>query len=33
MDEADPKVNNLRNNGPELLKRAVAAAEDGLLPL
>jgi putative SOS response-associated peptidase YedK len=33
MYEADPKVNNVRNNGPELLKRSVTAAEEGLLPL
>ena len=33
MYEADPKVNNVRNNGSELLRRAVAAAEEGQLPL
>ncbi len=31
--EANPKANNVRNNGPELLRQAVAAAESGLLPL
>ena len=33
MYEANPKVNNVRNNGPELLQQATAAAEYGLLPL
>ena len=33
MFEANPKVGNVRNNGPELLRAAVAAAEDGALPL
>ncbi|MDP9049756.1 MAG: SOS response-associated peptidase [Acidobacteriota bacterium] len=33
MYEANPKVNNVRNNGPELLRQAVAAAESGSLPL
>ena len=33
MYEANPKVNNVRNNGPELLKQAAAAAESGMLPL
>ena len=33
MYEANPQVNNVRNNGPEMLKRAAAAAESGTLPL
>ncbi len=33
MHEADPKVGNVRNNGPELLRKAEKAAEDGELPL
>ena len=33
MYEANPKVNNVRNSGPELLKQATAAAESGMLPL
>ena len=33
MFEANPKVGNVRNNGPELLRAAVVAAEDGALPL
>lgn len=33
MRVANPKVNNVRNNGPELLERALAAAEQGILPL
>ena len=33
MFEANPKVGNVRNNGPELLRAAVAAAENGALPL
>ncbi len=33
MYEANPKVNNSRNNGPEMLKAASAAAESGILPL
>ena len=33
MYEANPKVNNARNNGPELLKRAAVATELGMLPL
>jgi putative SOS response-associated peptidase YedK len=33
MRPANPKVNSVRNNGPELLAEAVAAAESGLLPL
>jgi putative SOS response-associated peptidase YedK len=31
--EANPKVNYVRNNGPEMLKQATAAAESGKLPL
>ncbi len=31
--EANPKVGNIRNNGPEMLRAAVRAAEDGDLPL
>ena len=30
---ANPKVGNVRNNGPELMRIAAAAAEDGSLPL
>jgi len=33
MYEANPKVGNVRNNGPEMLKKALAAAESGALPL
>ncbi len=33
MHEANPRVNNVRNNGPEMLARALAAAEQGILPL
>jgi putative SOS response-associated peptidase YedK len=33
MFEANPKVGNVRNNGLELLRAAVAAAENGALPL
>ena len=31
--EANPKVNNVRNNGPEMMRIAARAAEDGDLPL
>lgn len=33
MHEAHPKVNNARNTGPELLRKATEMAEEGLLPL
>jgi putative SOS response-associated peptidase YedK len=33
MHEANPKVNNVRNNGPELMRQAEQAAESGQLPL
>jgi putative SOS response-associated peptidase YedK len=33
MHEANLKVNNARNNGPELLRKAREMAENGLLPL
>ena len=33
MHEANTKVNSPRNNGPELLRKAEAMAEEGLLPL
>ena len=33
MHEANPKVNNVRNNGPELMRQAAQAAESGQLPL
>ena len=33
MHEADPKVGNVRDNGPELLRKAEKAAQDGELPL
>jgi putative SOS response-associated peptidase YedK len=31
--EANPKVNNVRNNGPEMMKAAERAAQEGALPL
>jgi putative SOS response-associated peptidase YedK len=31
--EANPKVGNVRNNGPEMMRAAAKAAEDGELPL
>lgn len=33
MYKANPKVNNIRNNGPEMLKAVEQAAVDGELPL
>src|SRR5450631_1839286 len=33
MHEANPKVGNIRNNGPEMLKKAIDAAQSGTLPL
>ncbi len=33
MYAANPKVNNVRNNGPELMRVAAAATENGELPL
>jgi putative SOS response-associated peptidase YedK len=33
MYKANPKVNNVRNNGPEMLRAAEQAAVDGTLPL
>ncbi len=33
MTEANPKVNNVRNNGPEMMRKAMEAAESGELPL
>lgn len=33
MYAANPKVGNVRNNGPELLRMAIGAAESGELPL
>lgn len=33
MHEADPKVNNARNTGPELLRKSAEMAKEGLLPL
>ena len=33
MHEANPKVGNFRNNGPELMRAAATATEDGKLPL
>jgi len=33
MYKANPKVDNVRNNGPEMLKKALEAAESGTLPL
>ena len=31
--EASPKIGNVRNNGPEMMRAAAKAAEDGELPL
>jgi hypothetical protein len=31
--EANPKVNNVRNNGPGLMRQSEYAAESGQLPL
>ncbi len=33
MFEAHPCVGDVRNNGPELLRKAAEAAEEGILPL
>ncbi len=33
MYKANPKVNNVRNNGKELMRTAASAAGDGRLPL
>ena len=33
VHEANPKVGNIRNNGPEMMRAAAKAAEDGELPL
>ncbi len=33
MAEANPKVGNVRNNGPELMRAAAVASEEGELPL
>lgn len=33
MYMANPLVNSVRNNGPEMLRRALDAAETGELPL
>ena len=33
MYEANPKVNNARNNGPEMLRKALEMAQEGMLPL
>ena len=33
MFEAHPKVGNVRNNGPELMRKAEKASENGVLPL
>lgn len=33
MHEANPKIGNVRNNGPELMRAAATASEDGELPL
>jgi putative SOS response-associated peptidase YedK len=32
MYEANPKVGNVRHNGPEMLKKSLDAAESGTLP-
>ena len=31
--EVNPKVGNIRNNSPEMMRAAMRAAEDGELPL
>ncbi len=33
MFEAHPSVGNMRNNGPELMRKAEAATVSGMLPL
>ena len=33
VHEANLKVGNFRNNGPEMMRAAIKAAEDGELPL
>ncbi len=33
MREANAKVNNARNNGPEMLEKVLVAAESGQFPL
>ena len=33
VHEANPKVGNIRNNGPEMMRAAAKAAEEGELPL
>ena len=33
VHEANPKVGNIRNNGPEMMRTAAKAAEEGELPL
>ncbi len=33
VHEANLKVGNIRNNGPEMMRAAAAASEDGELPL
>ncbi len=33
VHEANPKIGNIRNNGPEMMRAAARAAEDGELPL
>ncbi len=33
MHAANPKVGNVRNNGEEMMRAAIVAAEDGILPL
>jgi len=33
MYKVNPKVNNVRNNGPEMLRAAEQAAVDGTFPL
>jgi hypothetical protein len=33
VHEANPKVRNVRNNGPDLMRAAARAAEDDDLPL
>ena len=32
VHEANPKVGNIQNNGPEMMRAAAKAAEDGELP-
>jgi hypothetical protein len=33
MREANPKINNVRNNGPEMLERIDQMTQSGIFPL